>query len=216
MGWDGIRCSCRLVPFPSVSFTEVSVKYNVVMEVGGARDGVEEVERGRMSAADLSWSLRSVNRAAAEVDHALAERIGLRQLDYSALGHIMDREGSPVGPAELGHRLGISTGSASELVDRLERLGHISRARDDTDRRRVSLTAQKHAVDRIFTELAPLFSTLDELAAEFSEDEQIVLNRYLRLAAQRLSGAAERISRSALAGSDHEMQERTHRVADDT
>lgn len=155
---------------------------------------VEEIERGRMTAEELSWSLRSLNRAATEVDYALAQRVGLRQLDYAALGHVMDQQGSALGPAELGHRLGISTGSATELVDRLERAGHLSRSRDEADRRRVSLVPNKQAVDRILSELGPLFGSLDELAASFTEDEQQVIDRYLRTAAQRLSEFAQEIA----------------------
>ena len=149
-----------------------------------------------MQAEELSWSLRSLNRAATEVDHALAQRVGLRQLDYAAMGHVMDQEGSALGPAELGHRLGISTGCATELVDRLERAGHISRSRDETDRRRVSLLANKQAVDRILTELGPLFGSLDELSRSFTAEEQQVIDRYLRQAAQRLSDFARDIAPS--------------------
>ena len=58
----------------------------------------------------LSRSLRSLNRASAQLDHALAEKLGLRPLDYEAMGHIMVQGGAHLGPAELGHRLRISTG----------------------------------------------------------------------------------------------------------
>ena len=155
---------------------------------------VEAIERSRMTAEELSWSLRSLNRAATEVDYALAQRVGLRPLDYAAMGHVMDQQGSALGPAELGHRLGISTGSATELVDRLERAGHVSRSRDEVDRRRVSLVPNKQAVERILTELGPLFGSLDELATSFTEDEQRVIDRYLRTAAQRLSEFAQEIA----------------------
>lgn len=152
-----------------------------------------------MAAAELSWSLRSTNRAAAEVDQALAGRLGLRLLDYAAMAHIMSEEGQPLGPAELGHRLGISTGSATELADRLERADHIERGRTSADRRRVSLLPRKPAVDRILNELGPLFESLDELAAEFDEADQLVINRYLRSAVDRLHRYAADL---AVAGED--------------
>ncbi|POH65975.1 MULTISPECIES: MarR family transcriptional regulator [Cryobacterium] len=148
--------------------------------------GAEQVERSRMSAAELSWALRSVNRAASQLEHALAAKVGLRALDFEAMGHIMDLEGTQLGPAELGHRLGISTGSATELADRLEAAGHIARARDATDRRRVNLVPQASAVGRILGELAPLFTALDSLALEFSPEEQAAISRYLRAAADEL------------------------------
>ncbi len=147
-----------------------------------------------MSAAELSWSLRAVNRASTEVDQALAVRLGLRLLDYAAFAHVMSAESDPIGPAELGHRLGITTGSATELVDRLERAEHITRHRAESDRRRVSLVAQEHSIRRALDELSPLFESLDELATEFDDAEQAAIHRYLREARDRLSRFAGDLS----------------------
>lgn len=159
-------------------------------------DDAEDIERARMSADELSWALRSVNRAAAQLDHALADRMSLRPIDYEAMGHIMDREGSRLGPAELGQRLGISTGSATELADRLERAGHIVRSRDPDDRRRVALIPQQETIGRIFGELAPLFDALDALAGDYSDAERAVIERYLRAAAKELRSHARSLDES--------------------
>jgi DNA-binding MarR family transcriptional regulator len=150
--------------------------------VASGPDDVEQVERSRMTASEASWALRDTNRAAAEVDQALGRRLGLRPMDYAAMSHVMSA-GSPLGPNELSARLGISTGSATELVDRLERAGHLRRERDPHDRRRIGLRATDAAVGRILGELAPLFTALDDLAGEFTEQELDVVVRYLRRAA---------------------------------
>ncbi|QTE30133.1 MarR family winged helix-turn-helix transcriptional regulator [Pengzhenrongella sicca] len=148
-------------------------------------DATEALERSRLRAPEVSWALREVNRAAADVDHELAGRLDLRALDYTAMGHLM---GAPatLGPAELSARLGISTGSGTELVDRLERAGHLRRRRNDRDRRRVGLEPTESAVADILGELGPLFAALDALAEDFSPEEQEVIARYLRSAAQRM------------------------------
>jgi MarR family transcriptional regulator, organic hydroperoxide resistance regulator len=156
----------------------------------------ERVERRRMAAEELSWSVRVLARAAAQVDHALAAKLDLRPLDYEAMGHIMDHEGADIGPAELGQRLRISTGSATELADRLERSGHIARTRASTDRRRVQLVAQQQAVGRILQELGPLFANLDELSTEFTAAERAVIERYLRAASERLQAHAKTLGAS--------------------
>ena len=150
-------------------------------------DAVEAHERSRVSAPEVSWALREVNRAAAALDHDLAERLELRRLDYTAMGHLMSAP-SPLGPAELSVRLGISTGSATELVDRLERAGHLQRHRDVRDRRRVTLEPTEAAVGRVLGELRPLFASLDALAEDFTPAEQDAIARYLRAAAQAMSG----------------------------
>lgn len=168
---------------------------------GAAR--AELTERTRVAAHDVSWSLRATHRASSAVDQALAQRIGLRQLDYTALTHVLDAEETPLGPAELGHRLGISAGSASELVDRLERAGHVSRAREDVDRRRISVVPQRAAVAQVLGHLAPLFAALDGVAESFSSEEQEVIIRYLRLAASELGDHAEALSNDPPADPGH-------------
>jgi DNA-binding MarR family transcriptional regulator len=156
------------------------------MASGKAHDPVERVERTRVSASEASWALREVNRAAAEVDQVLARRIGLRPSDYTAMTHVMTGAGT-IGPNELSARLGISTGSATELVDRLESAGHLQRRRDEHDRRRVALQPTDATVGRILGELGPLFTALDDLASDFTPDERDAIVRYLRGAAQLLS-----------------------------
>lgn len=151
---------------------------------------VEARERERMGAEELSWALRAVVLASAEVDRALARRLGLRPLDYAAVNHTMTSP-HPFGPAEMSERLGISTGSATELVDRLEAAGHLRRDRHPTDRRRVTLTPTDGAVDRVLAALGPLFDDLDALARDFSPAEQDAIGRFLRATQHRLHGYAQ-------------------------
>ncbi len=153
-----------------------------------------------MSAADLSWALREVQRAQGDVDRHLAQMLGLRPTDYQALNHVMTAH-DPLGPAELSTRVAISTGSGTELVDRLETAGHLERGPHPTDRRRVILQPSPEAVARILGELAPLFSALDDLADTFTPDEQATVARYLRAAAQLLAGYAS--------GTDDQLVRRT-------
>jgi DNA-binding MarR family transcriptional regulator len=152
-------------------------------------DPVEGRERTRVSATEASWALRDVNRAADEVDHALAGRLGLRAIDYTAMSHVLAAE-DPLGPFELGRRLGISSGSATELVDRLERAGHLRRERDAHDRRRVALHPGEETLARVLGELSPLFAAIDDAAAEFTEAELAAVVRYLRTAARLMRGFA--------------------------
>jgi DNA-binding MarR family transcriptional regulator len=154
-------------------------------------DRVETRERELVQASEMSWALREVNRLAGEVDAELARRLRLRPLDHAALGHVMTAE-VPLGPAELSARLGISSGSGTELVDRLERAGHLQRRRDTQDRRRVALHVSPTAMQSVLGELAPLFAALDGLSEEFTTEEQETVVRYLRAAARELRAFKER------------------------
>lgn len=145
----------------------------------------EAAERERTDAPEVSWALRAVNRAAADVDHALARRLHLRPMDYAALGAVMDST-APMGPADLSTRLGISTGSATELVDRLQRAGHVERHPHPDDRRRVVLRASDTSTGRVIGELTPLFAELDRLADDLAPAERETVVRFLRAAAARM------------------------------
>lgn len=147
--------------------------------------GAEARERALVSAPEVSWALREVNRLAGELENELARRLHLRPIDNAALGHVMTSEAA-IGPAALSARLGISTGSGTQLVDRLERAGHLQRHRDARDRRRVSLQATETAIQSVLGELAPLFDALDSLTNELTPEEQSVVARYLRAAAVQM------------------------------
>ena len=80
---------------------------------------------------------------------------------------------------ELSTRLGITPAAATDLVDRLERAGHLERHRDGSDRRRVQLIPTSSALDRVSEELRPLTEALDSAAAGFTHSERAVLTRFL-------------------------------------
>lgn len=164
------------------------------MEEGWQVDGVEGLERGRVEAHEVSWALRDMQRAALELDQVLAHRLRMRAIEYAAMGHLMDSPGA-LGPVELSVRLGISTGSGTELVDRLERAGHVQRQRHLADRRRLTLHATDSGVGQILGELAPLFTALDTLADDLSPAEQDAVTRYLRAATQRMRDFAHQPAR---------------------
>ncbi|WP_284235804.1 MarR family winged helix-turn-helix transcriptional regulator [Mycobacterium antarcticum] len=142
-------------------------------------DDVERAERSRMTAQETSWALREFTRAAVDVDYLIARRLDLRPMDYTALNHIFGNAGS-LSPHHVSARLGISTGSASELLDRLERAGHIERHRSADDRRRVTLEPTPSAVENVLSTLQPLIAALDDLAEEYTPAEREVITQYLR------------------------------------
>jgi len=146
-------------------------------------DEVERIERGRVTAQETSWALRELTRAAVDVDYVIARRLGLRPMDYTALNHVFGNAGA-LSPHHVSARLGISTGSASELLDRLESAGHIERHRSVDDRRRVTLTPTPRAVEQVLSQLAPLIGALDDLAAEYTPEQGAVITQYLRRAVQ--------------------------------
>ena len=144
---------------------------------------------------EISWALHELVVRAAALDVSLAAHLGLSPGDSQALQPVMtsDRQ---LGPVELGALVGLTSGSASGMVDRLERTGHLRRHRDDHDRRRVILEATDDAQDRAIAALGPLDEALQRLANEFSLEQREVLREFLTRASETFRQYAKTSARS--------------------
>jgi len=96
--------------------------------------------------ARIRWTiidaLRRYGTDSARLGHAFAELHQLQAADLRALVAIMSAEGNgtPLTAGQLREHLGLSSGGASLVIDRLEQAGHIRRTRDHpTDNRVVHL-----------------------------------------------------------------------------
>jgi DNA-binding MarR family transcriptional regulator len=137
-----------------------------------------------------AWALRQVQQASAEANQELARRLGVGLTDVAALGHLVAAD-PPLGPVELGNRLGIRSASATTLVDRLEESGHVRRSAHPQDRRRVALVVSEESVQRTREALAPLLADIDAAAARLTPAEAAAVSRFLLEAA----GAMHRYAR---------------------
>lgn len=82
-----------------------------------------------------------------ELNRHLGTWVGLSPTDANALGQVLwaERAGTPLSPAQLARQIGMTSGATSVLVDRLETAGHVTRHRESTDRRRVTLRTTETA-----------------------------------------------------------------------
>jgi DNA-binding MarR family transcriptional regulator len=142
-------------------------------------DEIESRERTRWAAAEPTWALWEVMRAATDAGYALAERMGLPYNDVRALGILTESE-EALGPVELGHRLGMRSASATELVDRLEASGHVRRVRHPRDRRRVILEVTESGWHAVMAELGPLLAGFDRVADGLGPEGSAAVVAYLR------------------------------------
>jgi len=122
--------------------------------------------------------LRDLQDAIGEAGSALARRMEMSATDASAIEHI-SLSAALLSPGELGERLAVTRSSATEIVDRLERAGHVERVRDESDRRRFRLVPTEGAKARVRGELAPLVTALDAAADGLGPVEREVVATYL-------------------------------------
>ncbi|MER5475288.1 MarR family transcriptional regulator [Streptomyces sp. NPDC002935] len=69
-------------------------------------------------------------------NQALADHVGLHPTDVQCV-NLLSLEAGPVTTGRIAEMTGLTTGSATRLVDRLEKAGYVVRERDVVDRRRV-------------------------------------------------------------------------------
>jgi DNA-binding MarR family transcriptional regulator len=118
---------------------------------------------------------------AGRLGQAFAAGQGLHRTDAQALLAVLraERAGAALTPGRLGEEVGLSSGATTAAVDRLERLGHLHRVRDDVDRRRVTLHHDPAGADVGRAFFGPLAARIDGVIATYSEDEQAVVQRFL-------------------------------------
>jgi DNA-binding MarR family transcriptional regulator len=102
---------------------------------------------------------------------AIADRLGLNVTDLKCLD--LAREIQEITPGKLAELTGLSTGSITAVIDRLERAGYVRRERDPHDRRKVII---QPLLDQIVPKLQPIFASLGEAMAaafgtQYSEQE---------------------------------------------
>lgn len=79
---------------------------------------------------------RAIHAAVATLDAAVADRIGVPRNDLRCL-HLLKY--GPVSAGEIAARTGLTSGSVTALIDRLEAGGYVERQRSTADRRSVAI-----------------------------------------------------------------------------
>ncbi|RKN18713.1 MarR family transcriptional regulator [Micromonospora musae] len=144
-----------------------------------------DTERARL-VAEIAGDLRRYSSDAQHIGHAFAALHGLNATDLQALIAVMDAElaGDPITAGRLGTQLGLSSGSVTALVDRLERAGHLRRDRATADRRKVLLRYADRGAALATAFFGPLGTRTDAVVAGFTDDELQVVHRFLRTMAE--------------------------------
>ena len=131
--------------------------------------------------AELALMLRRLTVELDAVGQRFAGLHGLGRTDVRALVAIMDaaRAGRPMTAGALGAAVELSSPAVTALVDRLERVGHVERVRDEHDRRRVVLEMTPSAMAAGGEFFGGLQRDLAAAMDGYSDDELAVVRRFL-------------------------------------
>lgn len=112
--------------------------------------------------------LRAVRKESSQAvlfSQAVAERIGLAGTDIECLEVLQEEGRATVG--RLAELTGLTTGSATRMVDRLAQAGYVTRVADPADRRRV-----------VVEPVAGLAAKFGALYASIATSQRVVIERY--------------------------------------
>ncbi|GGR33072.1 MarR family winged helix-turn-helix transcriptional regulator [Streptomyces netropsis] len=130
---------------------------------------------------ELSIESRRYLAAYVLFNQALADHLGMHPTDVQALSLLTAAPG-PLTVKQIADMTGLTTGSATRLVDRLERGGYVVRAPDQQDRRRVLVTPVPDRVARVTAVWDDLGQAWQTLLDGHTEDELEVITRHMRQA----------------------------------
>ncbi|MFI7446065.1 MarR family winged helix-turn-helix transcriptional regulator [Nonomuraea sp. NPDC049714] len=126
-------------------------------------------------------------------NQAMADHLGLHPTDLQCVS-MLDLEGRPVTTGRIAKLTGLTPGSASRLVDRLEKAGLVERRADPVDRRRALVELTPGVQDRIAAAWDRPGAAYNELLATYSDAELRLIADYLGRATGMALGQVERLA----------------------
>jgi DNA-binding MarR family transcriptional regulator len=118
---------------------------------------------------DLIHSLRKLSTRMVLFQQKAAHNLGVVHTDFKT-ADILNETG-PITAGELAKITGLTTGSVTALLDRLEHAGYINREKDPNDRRRVIIVPVKNKQKPIAEHYAPLNKAMTELCSQYNVEE---------------------------------------------
>ncbi|MER5264001.1 MarR family transcriptional regulator [Actinosynnema sp. NPDC002837] len=134
--------------------------------------------------ADHSVLVRLLRQLTVETDRFVeifGERQRMHRTDLDALAVIMDARwgDEPMSPTRLAEALHLSASATTSVLDRLEASGHVERARNPHDRRKVELRVPAKALELGRDFFEPLDHAFTRAWRQFDDADKEVIARFL-------------------------------------
>lgn len=107
----------------------------------------------------------------------MAHKIGVSHTDLKS-AEILNETG-PITAGELSKTIGLSTGSVTALINRLEKSGYVKRKRDQLDGRKVMIMPIPERQEQIKSHYQSLSMATKELCSAYNEQELILINQFV-------------------------------------
>lgn len=126
----------------------------------------------------VTSEMQLMQAAVNDFDEAVAGALGVNRTDLRCLEILSGRESAT--PSVLGPALGLTTGSVTAMLDRLEKLGFVTRSPDPDDRRKVVVRITEEALSRTWEFYRPFAQDGETLMRDYSPEQLELLSGFLR------------------------------------
>ncbi|MEF9883593.1 MarR family winged helix-turn-helix transcriptional regulator [Streptomyces sp. P9-A4] len=141
---------------------------------------------------ELFGEARRYMAAYALFNQAVADHLGLHPTDVQCL-NLLSLEEAPVTTGRVAELTGLTTGSATRLVDRLERSGYVTRERDTEDRRRVLVALVPERIAELGALWRKLNGAWGTMFDVYSDAELALLIAHMRRTVEVSAAQIERL-----------------------
>jgi DNA-binding MarR family transcriptional regulator len=146
------------------------------------------------AAARLGAAVEGYQAAVDDFDREIARLLGVNETDLRCLEILMQGPAESVTPRDLADELGLTTGSVTAMLDRLERIGYLTRSPHPTDKRRLIVRATEAARLRAFELLAPMLEEGNRILADrYSAAELELITDFLTRTTDLQSAHTQRL-----------------------
>jgi DNA-binding MarR family transcriptional regulator len=128
-------------------------------------------------------AVRRLDLLMSQMHLEMCERLGLSAGELLALAHLS--VDGRLGPTELTHRLHMTTGAMTAMLDRLAERDYVVREAHPTDRRRVVVRLTVDGRDRLFTHVHGVADALIAISQLLDEEQRRTVAEYI----EHISGA---------------------------
>ena len=140
----------------------------------------------------ITQLMRAVINANRDLERVLARHLTVNGTDFRAMEALLSR--GPLSQGEIADVLGMSPASATVVADRLEALGHVERARDPHDRRRVVVQASATSMATAMRALMPMIEAAADATLHLDDHQRAGVEQFLRTVLDAITACRDELS----------------------
>jgi Transcriptional regulators len=133
---------------------------------------------------DLTKGMRRLGNRTVLYQQSIAAFLGIYNNDFLSIDILHEK--GPVTAGELSKLTGLTTGSVTSLIDRLEKEGFVRRQNDPHDRRKVIIVPLYEDKEEVSSTYLLLHAAMLKLASAYTTEELELISQFLSKASNVL------------------------------